>query len=120
MFRVISVAKMTTLVFYDKSYVLPHNQYSRVLESISDYCVFIADIPLYINGFNFQSLFSCVFRPRWEDICAFRAFPNKCQTSFQLCELVDDYIQEEIRKPPTQETCSVCCVFYFLLYVSHI
>lgn len=28
---------------------------------------------------------------------------------------MDDYIQEEIRKPPTQETCSVCCVpFSFL------
>ncbi|KAJ7969113.1 general transcription factor 3C polypeptide 5-like [Quillaja saponaria] len=43
---------------------------------------------------------------RWEDICAFRVFPSKLQTSLQLFELVDDYIQLEIRKPPTQTTCS--------------
>lgn len=49
---------------------------------------------------------------RWEDICAFRAFPNKCQTSFQLCELEDDYIQEEIRKPATQATCN-CVTGWF-------
>ncbi|KAL3533545.1 hypothetical protein ACH5RR_007066 [Cinchona calisaya] len=43
---------------------------------------------------------------RWEDICAFRVFPYKCQTSLQLFELADDYIQEEIRKPSKIETCS--------------
>ncbi|XP_062082651.1 uncharacterized protein LOC133788969 isoform X2 [Humulus lupulus] len=43
---------------------------------------------------------------RWEDICAFRAFPFKCQTSLQLFELEDDYIQQEIRKPPSQTTCT--------------
>ncbi|PON71816.1 IIIC transcription factor [Parasponia andersonii] len=43
---------------------------------------------------------------RWEDICAFRVFPFKCQTSLQLFELADDYIQQEIRKPPSQKTCT--------------
>ncbi|XP_029126617.1 general transcription factor 3C polypeptide 5 isoform X5 [Cajanus cajan] len=43
---------------------------------------------------------------RWEDICAFRAFPYKFQTSLQLFELVDDYIQAEINKPPSQSTCT--------------
>ncbi|GMN36123.1 hypothetical protein TIFTF001_005773 [Ficus carica] len=43
---------------------------------------------------------------RWEDICAFRVFPFKCQTSFQLFELADDYIQQQIRKPPSQKTCT--------------
>ncbi|KAM6595631.1 hypothetical protein CsatA_006155 [Cannabis sativa] len=45
-------------------------------------------------------------KQRWEDICAFRAFPFKCQTSLQLFELEDDYIQQEIRKPPSQTTCT--------------
>ncbi|XP_057954994.1 uncharacterized protein LOC131148996 isoform X2 [Malania oleifera] len=43
---------------------------------------------------------------RWGDICAFRVFPYKCQTSLQLCELADDYIQQEIRKPSKQTTCT--------------
>ncbi|KAI9126464.1 hypothetical protein K1719_002060 [Acacia pycnantha] len=43
---------------------------------------------------------------RWEDLCAFRVFPYKFQTSLQLFELVDDYIQLEIKKPPLQETCT--------------
>ena len=43
---------------------------------------------------------------RWEDICAFRAFPNKFQTSLQLVEFVDDFIQSEINKPPMQATCT--------------
>ncbi|PIA28218.1 hypothetical protein AQUCO_07200099v1 [Aquilegia coerulea] len=41
----------------------------------------------------------------WKDLCTFRVFPCKSQISLQLFELVDDYIQEEIRKPPEQ-TCS--------------
>ncbi|XP_058184245.1 uncharacterized protein LOC131301813 isoform X2 [Rhododendron vialii] len=49
---------------------------------------------------------------RWEDICSFRVFPYKYQTSLQLFELVDDYIQEEIRKPPQQATCS-CATGWF-------
>lgn len=43
---------------------------------------------------------------RWKDICSFKVFPVKCQTSLQLHELVDDYIQEEIRKPPKKTKCS--------------
>ncbi|XP_021889163.1 transcription factor tau subunit sfc1 isoform X2 [Carica papaya] len=44
---------------------------------------------------------------RWEDICAFRVFPYKCQTHLQLFELDDDYIRQEIRKPPKQTTCDL-------------
>ncbi|KAL2507180.1 Transcription factor IIIC [Forsythia ovata] len=44
---------------------------------------------------------------RWEDTCAFRVFPFKFQTSLQLFELKDDYIQQEIRKLPSQTTCSL-------------
>ncbi|KAL2227983.1 UNVERIFIED_CONTAM: General transcription factor 3C polypeptide 5 [Sesamum indicum] len=44
---------------------------------------------------------------RWEDICAFRVFPRKTQISLQLFELKDDYIQQEIRKPTSQESCSL-------------
>uniref|UniRef100_A0A2N9E158 Transcription factor IIIC subunit 5 HTH domain-containing protein n=1 Tax=Fagus sylvatica TaxID=28930 RepID=A0A2N9E158_FAGSY len=43
---------------------------------------------------------------RWEDICAFRVFPYKFQTSLQFFELADDYIQQEIRKPSKQTTCT--------------
>ncbi|GAB4825768.1 hypothetical protein Ancab_008643 [Ancistrocladus abbreviatus] len=43
---------------------------------------------------------------RWEDICAFRVFPNKCQIYLQLFELSDDYIQQEIRKPAMQTVCT--------------
>uniref|UniRef100_A0A5B7B3E5 General transcription factor 3C polypeptide 5-like n=1 Tax=Davidia involucrata TaxID=16924 RepID=A0A5B7B3E5_DAVIN len=49
---------------------------------------------------------------RWEDICAFRVFPYKCQTSLQLFELADDYIQQEIRKPSNQATCT-CATGWF-------
>uniref|UniRef100_M4EMD4 Transcription factor IIIC subunit 5 HTH domain-containing protein n=1 Tax=Brassica campestris TaxID=3711 RepID=M4EMD4_BRACM len=45
-------------------------------------------------------------KPRWNDICAFKLFPFKCQTFLQLFELDDEYIQREIRKPPKQTTCS--------------
>ncbi|XP_018472419.2 uncharacterized protein LOC108843668 isoform X1 [Raphanus sativus] len=45
-------------------------------------------------------------KPRWNDICAFKLFPFKCQTFLQLYELDDEYIQREIRKPPKQTTCS--------------
>ncbi|KAK0606522.1 hypothetical protein LWI29_000121 [Acer saccharum] len=44
---------------------------------------------------------------RWKDLCAFQVFPTKCSTLFQLYELADDYIQQEIRKPPKQTTCSL-------------
>ncbi|KAL8267716.1 hypothetical protein R6Q59_001514 [Mikania micrantha] len=46
-------------------------------------------------------------RHKWEDLCGFRVFPVKCQTSFQLFELVDDYIQQEIKKPLTQTSCTL-------------
>ncbi|KAH9717978.1 transcription factor IIIC subunit 5 [Citrus sinensis] len=44
---------------------------------------------------------------RWKDLCAFQVFPTKCSTSLQLFELVDDYIQQEIRKPVKRTTCSL-------------
>ncbi|KAK8472102.1 hypothetical protein PHAVU_002G113100 [Phaseolus vulgaris] len=43
---------------------------------------------------------------KWEDICAFRVFPYKFQTSLQFFDLVDDYIQSEINKPPLRATCT--------------
>ncbi|CAN0893351.1 General transcription factor 3C polypeptide 5 [Linum grandiflorum] len=43
---------------------------------------------------------------KWEDLCKFEAFPYKCHISLQLFELVDDYIQEEIKKPSKQPTCT--------------
>ncbi|KAL3820567.1 hypothetical protein ACJIZ3_006480 [Penstemon smallii] len=42
---------------------------------------------------------------KWKDICAFRVFPYNLQSTFQLCDLEDDYIQQEIRKPGSQESC---------------
>ncbi|KAL1218159.1 hypothetical protein V5N11_000767 [Cardamine amara subsp. amara] len=45
-------------------------------------------------------------KPSWDDICAFKVFPFKCQTFLQLFELHDEYIQQEIRKPPKQTTCN--------------
>lgn len=56
----------------------------------------------------FLFFFSYRLRHRWDDICAFRVFPCKCQLALQLCELKDDYIQQEIKKPPKEETCNVC------------
>ncbi|KAF3954974.1 hypothetical protein CMV_019755 [Castanea mollissima] len=49
---------------------------------------------------------SCMLKHRWEDVCAFRVFPYKLHTSLQFFELADDYIQQEIRKPSTQTTCT--------------
>ncbi|XP_020538055.1 general transcription factor 3C polypeptide 5 isoform X1 [Jatropha curcas] len=43
---------------------------------------------------------------KWEDLCKFQVFPHKFQTSLQFCELDDDYIQQEIKKPPKQTTCT--------------
>ncbi|KAJ6734087.1 GENERAL TRANSCRIPTION FACTOR IIIC POLYPEPTIDE 5 [Salix purpurea] len=43
---------------------------------------------------------------RWEDLCKFRFFPYRNQYSFQLYELDDDYIQQEIQKPPKQTSCT--------------
>ncbi|XP_076945966.1 uncharacterized protein LOC143617223 [Bidens hawaiensis] len=44
---------------------------------------------------------------KWDDLCNFRVFPYKCHTSLQLFELVDDYIQQEIKKPLTQTSCDL-------------
>ncbi|OVA17015.1 Transcription factor IIIC [Macleaya cordata] len=52
----------------------------------------------------------------WKDLCAFRVFPWKCQTALQLSELVDDYIQQEIKKPPERTTCS-CSTGWFSSHV---
>ncbi|XP_039063190.1 general transcription factor 3C polypeptide 5-like [Hibiscus syriacus] len=43
---------------------------------------------------------------KWGDLCSFQVFPYKCHTLFQLFELDDDYIQQEIRKPPKLVTCN--------------
>ncbi|XP_050376747.1 uncharacterized protein LOC126791048 isoform X1 [Argentina anserina] len=43
---------------------------------------------------------------KWSDLCSFRVFPYKCHTTLQLFELNDDYIQEQIKKAPTQASCS--------------
>ncbi|KAF9616288.1 hypothetical protein IFM89_029064 [Coptis chinensis] len=51
----------------------------------------------------------------WKDLCALRVFPCKCQISLQLFELDDDYIREEIRKPP-EDTCS-CSTGWFSSFV---
>lgn len=44
---------------------------------------------------------------KWGDLCGFKVFPYKCQISLQLFELPDDYIQQEIKKPSTQTTCTL-------------
>ncbi|XP_022157189.1 general transcription factor 3C polypeptide 5-like isoform X2 [Momordica charantia] len=43
---------------------------------------------------------------RRAEISAFQVFPSKFLTSLQLFELEDDYIQEEIRKPSEETSCS--------------
>ncbi|XP_006350005.1 general transcription factor 3C polypeptide 5-like isoform X3 [Solanum tuberosum] len=53
-----------------------------------------------------ESRLSSGLQHRWDDICAFRVFPCKCQLALQLCELKDDYIQQEIRKPSKEKTCN--------------
>ncbi|KAL2922454.1 putative cytochrome P450 4e1, partial [Bienertia sinuspersici] len=52
---------------------------------------------------------------KWEDLCAFRVFPYKCQTYFQLAELDDDHIQKEIQKPPLLTVCT-CSTGWFTSY----
>ncbi|KAM3702147.1 hypothetical protein ACJW31_04G004600 [Castanea mollissima] len=63
----------------------------RVPQPLRSYCDAITDKGL---------------KHRWEDVCAFRVFPYKLHTSLQFFELADDYIQQEIRKPSTQTTCT--------------
>ncbi|XP_015951552.1 uncharacterized protein LOC107476274 isoform X1 [Arachis duranensis] len=62
-------------------------------------------IPIPLRS-HFHAQLANRLKPRWEDICTFRAFPYKLQTSLQLFELVDDYIQSEINKPPSQASCT--------------
>ncbi|XP_072973185.1 uncharacterized protein [Typha angustifolia] len=45
-------------------------------------------------------------KQRLKDICRFQVIPSKTFVCLQLFELVDDFIQEEIRKPSSQTTCS--------------
>uniref|UniRef100_A0A2P2LEA2 General transcription factor 3C polypeptide 5-like n=1 Tax=Rhizophora mucronata TaxID=61149 RepID=A0A2P2LEA2_RHIMU len=61
-------------------------------------------VPLPIRSYCDSS--TNKLKHRWEDLCKFRVFPNKCQTSLQLYELDDDYIKQEIRKPSKQTTCT--------------
>ncbi|KAK7406886.1 hypothetical protein VNO78_08521 [Psophocarpus tetragonolobus] len=72
---------------------------SRIYQSI-DYRV-----PVPLRSYC-DALLANRARHRWEDICAFRVFPYKFQTSLQLFDLVDDYIQSEINKPPIRPTCT--------------
>ncbi|KAG5069639.1 hypothetical protein JHK85_002016 [Glycine max] len=53
-----------------------------------------------------MAVVSCRSKHRWKDICAFRVFPYKFQTSLQFFDLVDDYIQSEINKPTFRPTCT--------------
>lgn len=41
----------------------------------------------------------------WKDICAFKVVPHKKFSSLQLYDLQDEYIQEQIRRPPERTTC---------------
>ncbi|XP_017219153.1 uncharacterized protein LOC108196397 [Daucus carota subsp. sativus] len=50
---------------------------------------------------------NATLKHRWSDIRSFQVFPYKCQTSLQLYELSDDYIQKEIRNASAQPTCSL-------------
>lgn len=61
---------------------------------------------------SWQVFSSCRSKNRWKDLCAFRVFPTKCSTVLQLYELVDDYIQQEIKKPPKQSTCTVSIIYF--------
>uniref|UniRef100_A0ACD5UQC3 Uncharacterized protein n=2 Tax=Avena sativa TaxID=4498 RepID=A0ACD5UQC3_AVESA len=43
---------------------------------------------------------------KWSDMCKLERMPSKSFIFLQLCELKDDFIQAEIRKPSHQSTCS--------------
>ncbi|MFQ6626297.1 hypothetical protein Gotur_005455 [Gossypium turneri] len=64
------------------------------------------------NGLFENDVFLTIFvlhslTHKWGDLCSFQVFPYKFQMILQLFELDDDYIQQEIRKPPKLETCDV-------------
>ncbi|XP_042429995.1 general transcription factor 3C polypeptide 5-like [Zingiber officinale] len=44
--------------------------------------------------------------PTQKELCHFQVWPSKTFTCLQLAELDDDYIQQEIRKPTQQKTCT--------------
>lgn len=67
-----------------------------------------------------MAVVSCRSKHRWKDICAFRVFPYKFQTSLQFFDLVDDYIQSEINKPTFRPTCTVLLLYEFLFNISFI
>ncbi|KAJ1260819.1 hypothetical protein BS78_10G261500 [Paspalum vaginatum] len=43
---------------------------------------------------------------KWADLCKLEAMPSQSFIFLQLCELKDDFIQEQIRKPSYQSICS--------------
>ncbi|XP_038983732.1 uncharacterized protein LOC103714079 [Phoenix dactylifera] len=42
----------------------------------------------------------------WKDLCQFQVVPSKNFVFLQFFELIDEFIQHEIRKPPDQKTCT--------------
>jgi len=73
----------------------------------------------YLSCFSFErAIVSCRSKHKWEDICAFRVFPYKFQTSLQFFDLIDDYIQAEIKKSPLQSTCTVLPLYEVLFNIS--
>ncbi|WCJ21818.1 Transcription factor IIIC subunit 5 [Euphorbia peplus] len=62
-------------------------------------------VPPTLRSYSNDSATDCL-RHKWEDLCKFQVFPYKFQTTLQLYELDDGYIQEEIKKPPKQTTCT--------------
>ncbi|XP_065860853.1 uncharacterized protein [Euphorbia lathyris] len=62
-------------------------------------------VPPQLRSFSDDSAADSL-RHKWEDLCKFQVFPYKFQTLLQLCELDDDYIQQEIKKPPKRTTCT--------------
>ncbi|KAL9691825.1 hypothetical protein QQ045_012252 [Rhodiola kirilowii] len=60
------------------------------------------------------------YEQKWADLCAFKCFPYGCQISLQLCELDDDYIQQEIRKPVKESTCSRAAGWFSVPMISNL
>ena len=86
-----------------------------VIVTIYDYYLAILVVFSFV-----LAVVSCRSKHRWKDICAFRVFPYKFQTSLQFFDLVDDYIQSEINKPPFRPTCTVLLLYEFLFNISFI
>ncbi|KAJ4958367.1 hypothetical protein NE237_025478 [Protea cynaroides] len=73
-------------------------------------------VPPALRNFGDANAADVELKVRWKDICAFKVFPLKNQTCFQLCDLADDYIQEVIRKPSDLPIC-LCSTGWFPSYV---